>query len=65
MDDDGFPFENDPKDNPAFDIGYSFFSILSELSSLKNDRPNKRALVIINTVTKLIKSLSVDDFLSE
>ena len=65
MDDDGFPFENDPEDNPAFDIGYLFFSILSELSELKNDRPNKRALVIINTATKLIKSLSVDDFLKE
>lgn len=55
---------NDIED-PNFHLSYWLCSICSDVSMLKMDRPNKRALVIINTVLKLMKSLDVTDFWEE
>lgn len=55
---------NDIED-PNFHLSMNLCSICSDVSMLKMDRPNKRALVIINTVLKLMKSLDVTDFWEE
>lgn len=55
---------NDIED-PNFHLAMNLCSIYSDVSMLKMDRPNKRALVIINTVLKLMKSLDVTDFWEE
>lgn len=55
---------NDIED-PNFHLSYCLCSICQDVSMLKMDRPNKRALVIINTVLKLMKSLDVTDFWEE
>ena len=52
-------------ENRSFHLAMNLCSIYSDVSMLKMDRPNKRALVIINTVLKLMKSLDVTDFWEE